>query len=456
MEKYTNSVTLDKDLCKGCTNCIKRCPTEAIRVRNGKADIQLDRCIDCAECIRLCPHNAKKPIYDKLDKLQDYKYTVALPAPALYGQFNNVEDVGQMLGALKNLGFDDIFEVSRAAELVSDATRKLLATNSLRRPAISTACPAVLRLIRMRYPTLIDNLLPLVAPVELAARLARAQAVKKTGLAPEDIGTFFISPCPAKVTAAKSPVGNAVSEISGVLAIKDIYPLMLVQLSLPIEPFKTESGRIGVSWAGTSGESAGLVTYDNYLAADGMENVIRVLEDIEGDRIVQLDFIELNSCSGGCVGGVLAVENPYHATTKIKQLRRYLPVQKNNIEGSIPINMLWDKDLSYNPALEIGENVPQTLERFAELERINSLLPGLDCGSCGAPSCRALAEDCVKGLATTDDCIVRIKERLEDMLAQRTEAGPLLKENAENAQPENLLKEHAENAHNDHTETTPH
>jgi len=51
---YYHSVTLDEEKCKGCTNCIKRCPAEAIRVRNGKARI-IDRlCIDCGECIRAC------------------------------------------------------------------------------------------------------------------------------------------------------------------------------------------------------------------------------------------------------------------------------------------------------------------------------------------------------------------------------------------------------------------
>ena len=64
MEKFIHSVTLDKDLCKGCINCIKRCPTEAIRVRDGKAHILAERCVDCGECIRICPHHAKKPLYD--------------------------------------------------------------------------------------------------------------------------------------------------------------------------------------------------------------------------------------------------------------------------------------------------------------------------------------------------------------------------------------------------------
>ena len=63
MEQSTHSVMLDKELCMGCINCIKRCPTEAIRVRDGKAHILKERCIDCGECIRICPHHAKKGHY---------------------------------------------------------------------------------------------------------------------------------------------------------------------------------------------------------------------------------------------------------------------------------------------------------------------------------------------------------------------------------------------------------
>ena len=80
---YFHSVTLDQDKCHGCTNCIKRCPTEAIRVRGGKAKIIKDRCIDCGECIRICPYHAKQAKTDSFDMLKKFKHTVAMPAPAL-------------------------------------------------------------------------------------------------------------------------------------------------------------------------------------------------------------------------------------------------------------------------------------------------------------------------------------------------------------------------------------
>ncbi|MDD3536850.1 MAG: 4Fe-4S binding protein, partial [Eubacteriales bacterium] len=118
-----HSVTLDKDKCKGCTTCIKHCPTEAIRVRRGIAHITEERCIDCGNCIRVCPHKAKKAVCDDFELLKDFEYNIALPAPSLYGQFRNLTDVNQVLTAFLHIGFDHVEEVSRGAELVSSLTK---------------------------------------------------------------------------------------------------------------------------------------------------------------------------------------------------------------------------------------------------------------------------------------------------------------------------------------------
>ena len=220
--KFFHSVYLNEELCNGCINCIKRCPTQAIRVRNGRAVITSQFCIDCGECIRICAHHAKRSHFDHPDIIKNYKYTVALPAPSLYSQFNNLDDINIVLTALIYMGFDDVFEVASAAEIVSEESEKYVNEHHDQWPLISTACPSVVRLIRVRFPNLIDHLLPINPPVEVAARLARKEAVKKTGLPAEDIGIVFISPCPSKVAYAKDPLGVTKSDIDGVLAIKDI------------------------------------------------------------------------------------------------------------------------------------------------------------------------------------------------------------------------------------------
>ena len=139
--KFFHSVYLDEDLCQGCVNCIKRCPTEAIRVWDGKAHILKQFCIDCGECVRICSHHAKRIRRDSLDVLSQYEYTVALPPPSLYAQFNNLEDVNILLTALLYLGFDDVYEVPAAAEMVSAAARAYVSEHREDWPYISTACP---------------------------------------------------------------------------------------------------------------------------------------------------------------------------------------------------------------------------------------------------------------------------------------------------------------------------
>ncbi|WP_124065618.1 [Fe-Fe] hydrogenase large subunit C-terminal domain-containing protein [Clostridium sp. E02] len=421
MDKFYHSVRLDQDLCMGCINCIKRCPTQAIRVRNKKAQINSKFCIDCGECIRVCPHHAKHAVYDKLEVLKQYEYTVALPPPSLYSQFNHLDDINIVLNALLRMGFDDIYEVSAAAELVSEATREYLSTHPDHMPVISTACPSVVRLIRVRFPNLIPNLLPLNPPVEIAAILALRKAMERTGLKREQIGIIFISPCPSKVTYARSPLGITHSEVDKVLAVKDIYPNLLACMkTVGEDPDEIgTSGKIGVSWGRSGGEASGLFTED-YLAADGIENVIRVLEDMEDKKFTNLKFVELNACNGGCVGGVLNVENPYVAEVKLKRLRKYMPVARTHMMPDTEAFIGWDSKVQYEPVFHLGETMMESFQRLNQVEELLKKFPGLDCGSCGAPSCKALAEDIVRGEAKDSDCVYFLRDNVHKLTEEVT------------------------------------
>ena len=411
MNTYEHSVSLDPSRCTGCTTCIKRCPTEAIRVDNGKASINPDRCIDCGECIRVCQNHAKIAICNKLDHLYDYKWRIALPAPTLYGQFENLDDVDYVLQGLLDMGFNDIYEVSQAAEIVSEYTRLYLKTEGIKKPVISSACPVVARLIGLRFPYLKDNLLPLLPPMEIAAIEARKKAKREhPELSDEDIAVCFISPCPAKTSYVKNGFGSYKSAVDLDVSMSDIYFSLLNHMSRDKVPEAvSNSGMIGISWA-TSGGEATAIFNDKYLAADSIENVVEMLEQIENGTIPPLEFIELNACTGGCVGGVMTVENPFIAKARLQTLRRYMPVSQNFLSGGeryIPPEMFFEDVPDYKPMNRLGNSIGESMKMMSDIQKLRDELPGIDCGSCGAPTCRAFAEDVVKGERALESCIIR-------------------------------------------------
>lgn len=416
MQTYEHSVLLDTNKCTGCTTCLRHCPTEAIRIRDGHAVINSGRCIDCGECIRVCPHKAKKAVCSKLDSMDRFKWKIALPAPTLYGQFDNLDDIDYVLNGLISIGFDDVYEVSKAAELVSAYTRLYLKTDGVKKPAISSACPVVMRLIALRYPSLNDNIIHMFPPMEVAARLARERALKNhPDLIPEDIGVCFISPCPAKASYVKNGFAGYKSQVDEVVSIRDIYFLLINAMNrkTPLDTL-SESGMIGIGWARSGGEAAAIFN-ENYLAADGIENVNRVLDQIENGNIPQLEFVELNACTGGCVGGVLTMQNPFIAKARLQTLRRYLPVSQNFLSGEeadyIPEYYLFNKLPEYQPISRLSNSMAESMRMMADIQKLRETLPGIDCGSCGAPTCRAFAEDVVKGNAKIYDCIIKLHKK---------------------------------------------
>ncbi|MBQ6714029.1 MAG: 4Fe-4S binding protein [Clostridia bacterium] len=411
MHTYEHSVLLDESKCTGCTTCLRHCPTEAIRIRDGRAVINSDRCIDCGECIRNCPHKAKKAVCGKLQDMERFKWKIALPAPTLYGQFDNLDDIDYVLNGLLKIGFDDVYEVSKAAELVSAYTRLYLKTDGVKKPAISSACPVVLRLIGLRFPSLNDNIIHMLPPMEVAAKLAREKALKEhPELKPEEIGVCFISPCPAKASYVKNGFAEYKSQVDEVVSISDIYFMLIGEMKQD-ENIETlsESGMIGIGWARSGGEATAIFNED-YLAADGIENVIHVLDQVENGNIPPLEFIELNACTGGCVGGVLTMQNPFIAKARLQTLRRYLPVSQNFLSEEeskyIPDNYLFNELPEYQPMTKLSDSMAESMRMMADIQKLKKQLPGIDCGSCGAPTCRAFAEDVVRKLSDENGCLI--------------------------------------------------
>ena len=418
MYTYEHSVLLDESKCTGCTTCLKHCPTEAIRIKEGRALINPKRCIDCGECIRVCPHKAKKAVCGKLSNMERFKWKIALPAPTLYGQFDNLEEIDYVLDGLIKIGFDDVYEVSKAAELVTAYTRTYLKLDGVKKPAISSACPVVSRLISLRFPSLSEHIIHMLPPMEIAAKLAKEKAQREhPELSPEEIGVCFISPCPAKASYVKNGFASYASCVDEVVSISDIYFLLIGKMKKSDDvPSLSESGRIGIGWARSGGEATAIFN-DDYLAADGIDNVIRVLDQLENGNIPPVEFIELNACTGGCVGGVLTIQNPFIAKARLQTLRRYLPVSKNQISKEdgeyIPEYYLFEDLPEYVPISRLSDSIAKSMRMLADIHSFKDTLPGIDCGSCGSPTCRAFAEDVIKGTAEPDGCPIKALKELK-------------------------------------------
>ena len=411
---YWHSVTLDRDLCKGCTNCLKHCPTQAIRVQGGKAKILKERCIDCGECIRVCPYHAKKAVTDDFDALKNFKYNVALVAPAFYGQFSKTEDVDTILTALLELGFDDVFEVARGAHEITQRTNQLLEGGELLKPAISSACPAVVRLIAIKFPNLIENIVPLKSPMEVSAIQARYEASQKTGLSADEIGVFFISPCAAKATFIKCGYTVDRSNVDGVISIKDVCIKMSRKFQ-KISDVKSlrKAGSAGILWA-TSGGEAESSAAKKFIAVDGIHNVINVLEEIEDGKLQEVEYVEALACPGGCVGGPLTAENSFSARAKIQRICKGSDCEYAGFRSDI--NMFWDSAMVYRPIMNLDPDISEAMRKMALIDELYENMPKLDCGSCGSPSCRALAEDIVRGYAKETDCIFKLRDLAREII----------------------------------------
>ncbi len=420
-----HSVRLDEEKCRGCTSCIKNCPTQAIRVRNGKAVIISERCIDCGECIKTCQYNAKKAVTDEFDLIEGYQYRVAMPAPALYSQFRSARSRNHILTALKRIGFDDVFEVALGAEAVSNATRQYLKQeNNLQGPVISTACPAIIKLIQVRYPSLIDNLLPLQAPVEVAAAMARKEAREKTGLSDRDIGIFFITPCAAKMDTMNHPLRGETSDISGMISFQEIYirlRTVIRKLSREEEEELARATQFGVRWPNPGGESLAL-NIGKFIAVDGIHEVAEIFDTIENNNASKFDdieFMECLACRGGCLGGPITVKNVYVSQVVMKTIRRD-EWEKYHVPDLPAMDidyrdLLWTRKPEHIPVDQLDTDILRAMEKMEMLETLTEGLPDIDCGACGAPSCRALAEDIVRGSAKLTDCVFKLRERVRDL-----------------------------------------
>lgn len=406
--KY-HALKVDTEKCFGCTHCMKICPTEAIRVVEGKAVIDGKRCVDCGNCLRACPADAIYVLYDSLCQIEPYTCRVVLFPSVFIGQFSEKYSEDQIYSALLELGFTHIFEVEQPAEWLMESIRESHQEVS-EGPLISSFCPAVVRLIQCKYPSLTGNITQRKAPHDLAAHFAISR-LRKQGVPREEIGIFYVSPCSAKMVAVKQPVAEEKSIVTGVISMKDLYNRIMKLI--PEQTHRDTSGyrkylsREGILWSLPRGEASWF--RKKSMAIDGIHNVVRFLERLESGDVPELDFLELKSCNLGCAGGILLSGDRFLTVERLQKRALSYPRAAQVVTDSFDKNeikrLLVSDKIEPDPVLVLDTDRTVALRKMQRIHTILCQLPAIDCGGCGAPNCNALAEDIVQGKARLLDCV---------------------------------------------------
>ncbi len=406
---FVHSFRIDEEKCVGCVACMRACPTQAIRVRGGKAHALSERCIDCGECMRVCPQHAIVPLTTSLADLENFKYTVALPSPVLYGQFGKAVLPTQVLGGLRDFGFDEAYDKAWACEITVVALREYLREHAEPGPVISSVCPAVTRLVQLLFPTLAERIMPIDPPREIAARLIKTDVRKRTGLEKEKIGVIHITPCSAKMISINNPMTREKSYLDGAIPISEVYADLRKSVQHPGESEPFRACGVGIGLAVSGGEAAALGLQD-CLAVSGVQETIRVLEEAEAGRLQNIRYLECQMCPDGCIGGPLTVESRWLAKNNILRLTRSYGMSSAVDEAEVRMlyeqhSFDFEKRIEPMPMPPLDDVPSVAIGKVQERERIAGLLPGRNCGACGAPDCWALAGDVVRGTGRVEDCV---------------------------------------------------
>ena len=419
MGKYYHPIEIRPELCKGRMKCMRICPTRAIRVKQGKANIIGELCIDCGACINACPSGAIVALTDPFASSMNFKYKVALPSPVLFSQFRPEADPKKVVQGLKKIGFDYVCDVSDACEEVSIAIDEYMSEYRGRLPLISQLCPAVVRLIQVKYPDLTELVVPFEVPREIAARDFKQKLSKELGVGIDEIGVIYITTCAAKMVSIKQPAEKEKSWIDGAVSIADVFgPLFAAVSDIKDEEVDLDTSdgfRFSAGWS-MLGEMTRLVGSEHSISVSGLSDVTQILDDIENSRLRDVEFVEPMSCMGGCIGGALVVENMYVARSATHSLLRkygskFKADRDNVVEKYRAGHYSLEGELAPRPLRPLDPDLARAIEKKKQKDTIYDSLPRIDCGCCGAPTCQAFAEDIVRGKAKLEDCIYRKEDK---------------------------------------------
>lgn len=403
------ALEIQQELCIGCSHCIKVCPTEALRVSGGKAMLYADWCIDCGECFRVCPGRAIRVVDDDLENIYRYAHRVLLVPAVFYAQFEGKIPKDSIDRVLGKIGFTEICTVEQSVDTLVDEINDYVG-KAQEKPVISSFCPAVIRLIQVRFPSLVDRIMMLIPPVEVTAQFYVRKWARE-GNDPSMLGIFYLTPCVAKIASVKSPVGGYTSPLNGVINMDYIYNKVLMahkrkDLGDEAPLINNAISSKGMLWPTTGGEAS--LVKGRALAIDGMSNVTSFLEKLEdGDVDSAVDYLELRGCDESCTGGILTCADRFIAADFLRReavdvpdTHSMSPEYKKYCSAYIHMDAVEPRSM-----IKYDRDINIAIKKMEAAASLKGILPGIDCGACGAPSCEALAADIVREDASLNNCI---------------------------------------------------
>lgn len=431
-------IGLNKSNCKNCYKCIRNCPVKSIAFRDEQMHIIGDECIYCGNCLLICPQNAKY-INSDISKVKKAikageKLYVSL-APSYIAAFPHT-GILKMSAALKKLGFSHVEETAIGAEQVTREYEKLIREHKMRN-IITTACPSVNLLIEKNYPSLVSQLAPVVTPLIAHARMLKQVYGVRAKI-------VFIGPCISKKYECIDPDNGNL--LFSVLTFDELQK-WLYDENIDFSQ-KDRNGRALVNTLPRFYPAPGGIIKNLHqkersayecLSVDGVERCIEILDSIVQDNLSGY-FLELNACSGGCLGGPILklmhinflnsknilIDNVKHTNEAPAALTEGVSSQFTKKFRSRSVKR---EPFSEN---EIRRVLASTGKTSPEKE--------LNCGCCGYNTCREKAIAVLQGKANINMCIPYMRELAESMsntVVENAPTGILMIDNQLNIQQYN-------------------
>lgn len=413
-----NPVYTEKAECQDCYKCVRECPVKAIKVESGSATVVPELCVLCGHCVDICPASAKK-IRDDLDRVKSLlgskkKVLISL-APSFTSEFKGVK-YGQIIAALKRLGFYGVSETAIGAQQVSAHVARQLSMQK-GKVVISSACPVVVDFITRYLPLFTPAITQLLSPMLTHCKMLR----KKYG---NDARIVFVGPCIAKKREADShpqliDCALTFADVRRWLAMENIDPAQLE--SSETDLFVPDTAEEGALYPIDGGMSATLkvncTVHDAcFMSFSGLKNIRNALEGLEMAQLSGNIFIEALSCEGGCINGP-GTDHSCGTATKRYSVVKYASYPRKKIPRSptIPIN-------DYVSDTPVKQSTYSEDELRAALRLVGKQDPEdeLNCGGCGYDSCRDFAGAIIASKAERTMCVTYMRK-----LAQNKASGLL-------------------------------